>query len=42
MKNHQPRLRVVAWVLLNSKIPVYQAPFPIPKLGLLIRIAGID
>jgi hypothetical protein len=28
MKNHQPRLRVVAWVLLNYRILLVRLVFP--------------
>jgi len=28
MKNHQPRVRVVAWVLLNCKIRFVRLEFP--------------
>ena len=38
MKNHQPRLRVVAWVLLNYE-SFRQASFPARELEPLIRIA---
>ncbi len=39
-KNHQPRLRVVAWVLPCCFL-VRQASFPACALELLIRMAGI-
>jgi hypothetical protein len=42
MKNHQPRLRVVAWMMLNSKNQVGQASLPAGALGPIIRMEGID
>jgi hypothetical protein len=41
-KNHQPRSRVVACVLLSPKKLVGQALFPARELELVIRMAGID
>jgi hypothetical protein len=40
MKNHQPRLRVVAWMLHRCFL-VRQASFPARVFELLIRMAGI-
>src|ERR1035437_4255310 len=39
-KSHQPRLRVVAWVL-DQLNPFRQAQFPARTLWVLIRMAGI-
>jgi hypothetical protein len=38
-EGHQPRLREVAWVLLELLNPVRQALFPAHTMGLLIRMA---
>jgi hypothetical protein len=40
-KSHQPRLRVVAWVVLMVLKPIRQADFPARPLWPLIRIARI-
>jgi len=40
-KNHQPRLRVVAWVVLNQRL-LRQAMFPAFAMELLIRMAKLD
>jgi len=39
MKNHQPRLRVVAWVLQNSFL-IRQASLPAYGLEHIIRMKG--
>jgi len=39
-KNHQPRLRVVAWVLHDCSL-IRQASSPASALELLIRMAGV-
>jgi hypothetical protein len=41
IENHQPRSRVVAWVLKKMVNPLDQAPFPARVIGMLIRIDGI-
>lgn len=41
LKNHQPRLREVAWVVLNSENPICQASIPALLVGQVIRHAGI-
>jgi hypothetical protein len=41
MKNHQPRLRVVAWALHNERVSIGQADFPAREFEPLIRMAEI-